>query len=113
MNEVHYSTDHVGIVLVYAHFGKWVEASHEAMAHVAVEEGERIGGVLAGLHGGDLRWRGGRGTRRGWACRALDHVDRMRRLDLVHGQEVFILWQAIRRAERKRRNIGTLSTLPL
>ena len=50
-------TDHVGIVLVDAHVGEWVEASHEAVAHVAVEKGERVGGVLASLHRGDLlRW---------------------------------------------------------
>lgn len=58
MGGVHQSTDHVGIVLVYAQFGEWVEASHEAVAHVAVEEGEWIGGVLASLHGGDLGWWG-------------------------------------------------------
>lgn len=52
-------TDHVGVVLVHAHFCKWIEASHETVAHVAIEECERIGGVLAGLHCGDLLgWRG-------------------------------------------------------
>lgn len=48
---------HVGVIWIQAHVGKRVESCHGSKSQVAVQLGERIVNILAGLHIGQRLWR--------------------------------------------------------
>jgi hypothetical protein len=80
---------HVGIVGVQAHVGEGVQPSHQSVPLMAVQLGERVLRVLAGLH----RWkrRGLLGGRRTGTRGPLDHMDSVRGLNLIHRKRILVL----------------------
>ena len=84
-----FSTHHIRVIRIQPHVTKRIQPRHRAETHVAVQLRKRIVWVLPRLHRWQGLWRrigGGRGragSATSGARYAFDHVNGVRRLDLV------------------------------